>query len=102
MTVMHPPEKLTDNMQNGYLTLKRRAGETGEMMRRLKKPPNFAAGFQQTMAMMHQVQGQGACWRRLSERIGYLVEANLPWSCLALVPLPMDELHFTNTLKRGN
>jgi hypothetical protein len=70
------------------------------MMHRLKKQPNFAAGFQQTMALMQQVQGQGACWRRLSERIGYLVGANLPWSGLALVHFPLDELHFTNTLKR--
>ncbi len=98
--VMHPPGKLADNNAKRIFNLKGRAGETGEMMRRLIKQPNFVAGFQQTMAMMQQVQGQGTCWRQLSERIGYLVRANLPWSNLAPFPFPMDELHFTNTLKR--
>jgi hypothetical protein len=70
------------------------------MMGRLKEPHSFAAGFRQTMAMMQQVQGPGACWRQLSERMGYLVRANLPWSNLAPFPFPVDDPHFNNLKRR--
>ncbi len=59
-------------------------------MGRIKEPPGFVAGFQQTIALIQQAQDKGACWRGLSARIGYLVRAHLPWSSLTTYLFPED------------
>lgn len=50
-----------------------------EIMGRTKGYPGFVSAFQQTAAMLRQVQYGEVCWRHLSQRMGYLVRTSRPW-----------------------
>jgi hypothetical protein len=49
-------------------------------MGQTKPQTNFVSGFQQTLAMIHQVQGHGTCWRHMSERLGFVLTTFSSWS----------------------
>jgi hypothetical protein len=54
-----------------------------EIMGRAKDDPGCKSGLQLTLALLHQVQGDGICWRRLSQRSGCLVRTSRPWTGLS-------------------
>jgi hypothetical protein len=66
-------------------------------MGRAKDDPGCASGLQLILALLRQVQGEGVCWRYLSQRSGCLVSTSRPWTGLSPVstgtPANVPETH---------